>query len=104
MLVDVVSDILTAPGFESPRLHSKGSEMKKWEYKVIGSVTGASNTRAYQQQLNEYGSEGWEMCAETCAEYLVFKREKITPRLTEDEIARMNAAVPPPQPELVGGM
>lgn len=49
----------------------------KWEYKVVESDTGASSTKRYTDQLNSLGEEGWEMCAETAAEFLVFKRPKV---------------------------
>jgi len=47
-----------------------------WEYKVVEADTGASSTIQYTRQLNSLGEQGWEMCAETAAEFLVFKRAK----------------------------
>jgi len=59
-----------------------------WEYKVVASATGTSSTRCYTDQLNSLGEQGWEMCAETAGEFLVFKRPKLENSL-EEEIAKL---------------
>jgi len=59
-----------------------------WEYKVVQSITGASSTVEYTKQLNSLGEQGWEMCAETAAEFLVFKRPKFENSL-EKEIEKL---------------
>lgn len=46
--------------------------MKRWEYKVAIMIQGV---RAFEKQLNEFGEDGWELCAKFGLG-LAFKREK----------------------------
>lgn len=64
--------------------------MRKWEYKTIAFETtglwgGILNTRRFEEELNQYGEEGWEMVSsfatqqaygKSASVFVVFKREK----------------------------
>jgi len=46
----------------------------QYEHKIVDPGTGASNKKAYLEEINRHGQDGWEYSGETAAELVVMRR------------------------------